>query len=210
VKTIDLGDVVRRWSRKIHIYVGLYFLLFVWLFSISGLLLNHPKWDFATFWPLRKEATYRRPVVVAESSEDSQKAGNLMSQMGIDGEIQQMTSYPDGRFKFQAARPGHIVEVMTNASSDTATVKEISTNAWGIVHMLHSFNGVDMNRLEKRRDWMLTRVWVFSTDALCAGLLVLVVSGIYMWLGMAGKRGVGLMSLLLGILGCGVFVFALG
>ena len=31
---------VETWNRKLHIYVGLYFLTFLWLFSFSGLLLN--------------------------------------------------------------------------------------------------------------------------------------------------------------------------
>ena len=35
---------VRRWNKKIHIYLGLYMLLFLWLFSISGLFINHHNW----------------------------------------------------------------------------------------------------------------------------------------------------------------------
>jgi hypothetical protein len=40
----------RVWNRKLHYYLGLYFLFFVWLFALSGLLLNH-SWTFAGFWP---------------------------------------------------------------------------------------------------------------------------------------------------------------
>ena len=32
------------WNKKLHYYLGLYFLLFLWLFSFTGLLLNHPRW----------------------------------------------------------------------------------------------------------------------------------------------------------------------
>lgn len=40
---------IETWNRKIHIYLGLYFLFFLGLFSISGLVLNHPQWAFAQF-----------------------------------------------------------------------------------------------------------------------------------------------------------------
>ena len=38
----------RTWNQKLHIYLGLYFLVFLWLFAVSGLLLNHG-WQFAEF-----------------------------------------------------------------------------------------------------------------------------------------------------------------
>jgi len=36
------GAVLEAWNRRLHYYLGLYFLLFLWLFSFTGLLLNHP------------------------------------------------------------------------------------------------------------------------------------------------------------------------
>ncbi len=32
------------WNRKLHYYLGLYFLFFLWLFSLTGLMLNHQQW----------------------------------------------------------------------------------------------------------------------------------------------------------------------
>ena len=32
------------WNRKFHYYLGLYFLFFLWLFSLTGLMLNHQQW----------------------------------------------------------------------------------------------------------------------------------------------------------------------
>jgi len=34
----------KKWSRRIHIWLGLYMLLFLWLFAVSGLFMNHPDW----------------------------------------------------------------------------------------------------------------------------------------------------------------------
>ena len=43
----------RVWNRKVHFYIGLYFVVFTWLFAFTGLILNH-SWTFATFYPNRK------------------------------------------------------------------------------------------------------------------------------------------------------------
>ena len=34
-------DIISTCNRKGHYYLGLYFLLFLWLFALTGLLLNH-------------------------------------------------------------------------------------------------------------------------------------------------------------------------
>jgi len=53
-----------RWNRKLHFYVGLFLLFFIWLFAFSGLLLNHPTWTFAEFWTHREETNYERDIAV--------------------------------------------------------------------------------------------------------------------------------------------------
>jgi hypothetical protein len=202
--------MVRIWIDRLHTYIGLYFVVFIWLFSVSGLLLNHPRWEFARFWSDREEVTYQASIESGSVGGDLSMARSIMDQMKVIGEIDQVTTFNDGRFKFRAVKPGHIFEAITNATRDSASVKEITTNSWGVLHLLHSFNGVEFGKAEKQRDWILTWVWVIAMDALCLGLAVVVASGIYLWWSMSGKRALGILSLCLGTSGCIVFVFALG
>ena len=44
------------WNRKLHYYLGLYFLFFLWLFSLTGLMLNHQQW-FTDLYE-RRETSY--------------------------------------------------------------------------------------------------------------------------------------------------------
>jgi hypothetical protein len=37
------------WNRRVHYYLGLYLLFFIWLFAFTGVLLNHPRWQYAQF-----------------------------------------------------------------------------------------------------------------------------------------------------------------
>ena len=46
------------WNRKFHIYLGLYFLLFLGLFAISGLVLNNTGWSFITSKPVDKSVEF--------------------------------------------------------------------------------------------------------------------------------------------------------
>ena len=47
---------IETWNRKIHIYVGLFLLWFIWLFGLSGMLLNHPQWLMQEGWQSREES----------------------------------------------------------------------------------------------------------------------------------------------------------
>src|SRR5215813_8973354 len=102
------------WNRKLHYYLGLYFLFFLWLFAFTGLLLNH-SWKFQEFWPNRKISTMEREVRLPALGTDLEKAANLMRQLGIEGEVEWTSprAAPD-RLSFRVSRPGHISEINTD------------------------------------------------------------------------------------------------
>ena len=54
-----VGVALESWNRRIHYYLGLYFLLFLWLFSFTGLLLNHPRWALSRI-PNEPNPVYER------------------------------------------------------------------------------------------------------------------------------------------------------
>lgn len=168
------------WNRKLHICLGLYFLVFLWLFAISGLLLNHA-WSFTEFWSRRQQSTTVHAIEVSTSADDLNRARTLMKQLGIAGEIEWTTIQPAKElFDFRVVRPGRIMEVKADLGKSTATVQEIRVNVWGVVRMLHTFTGRQANGLRSERDWLLTKLWALSMDALAMGLIVLVGSSLIM------------------------------
>lgn len=208
---------IKTWNRKLHIYVGLYLLLFVWLFAISGLLLNHPKWRFAQFWPRRKQSSFEQPIQPPNRrrgrllKQDLAKARELMRQLNISGEITWTTTYPKaGHFDFRVTKPGKIIDIKANLDTKRAAVEQIQTNVWGVLSGLHHFTGVRMNDPKQKRDWFMTKIWSFSMDAIALGLLFWVLSGLYLWYQLQQNRRLGLVILGLGVLCCGFFVFGLG
>lgn len=201
--------IFRIWNRKAHYYLGLYFLFFLWLFAFTGLLLNH-SWKFAEFWPNRTVSKFERSVQVEGQTDDLDRAHAVMRQLGIEGEVEWTAGRTDGMlFSFRVARPGRTSQVTVDAQSNRATVEQTDINAWGIMRVLHTFTGVRSGDERNNRDWMLTTVWALSMDAVAAGLVLMVFSGLYLWMVQRAKRRLGAAALLAGTVACGMFVFGL-
>jgi hypothetical protein len=198
------------WNRRLHFYLGLYFLFFVWLFAFTGLLLNHPKWTFAEFWPNRKQSTFQRTISRPAGGSDLAQASNILQQLGYAGEIEWTATPADSdRLDFRASRPGRTLEIRADFRQGLASIQEIRVNAWGILRILHTFTGVRAGDARNQRDWFLTTLWAFAMDTVSAGLIVMILGSYYMWFRLPRKRGWGAISLSAGVVACGLFVFGL-
>ena len=198
------------WNRKLHYYLGLYLLFFLWLFAFTGLLLNH-QWKFGEFWPNRTVENFERSIHPPAAASDVDQAKDILRQLGIQGEIEWTAPRSDPRrLEFRTNRPGHATQIKADFNEGRATVEYTKLNAWGIMHVLHTFTGVRMtDPRHNERDWIVTTVWAISMDAVAIGLVVMVLSSFYMWYGLKQKRSLGLIALSLGFVVCGLFVFGL-
>jgi len=203
-------DIFEIWNRRLHFYIGLYLLFFLWLFAFTGLLLNHPGWSFAEFWPTRKQTVFEREIKPPPVGPDLAQAENILTQLGLSGEIEWTSAGADARrLDFRASRPGHIFEIKTDFDSGRTTVQRIDLNAWGVMHILHTFTGVRAGDSRNQRDWILTSIWAFTMDAVGIGLMIMVLGSYYMWWRLPRKRAWGLLALISGWAVCLVFVVGL-
>ena len=202
--------VFATWNRKAHYYLGLYLLFFLWLFSLSGLLLNHWSWAFAQFYPNRKISRIEGPVQFSSSGSDFDKARAVKRQFGIEGEIGWSATRSDAaRLEFNVTRPGRVYQVQTDLKANRAAVTLNEYNAWGVLRGMHTFVGVSPDDPRNQRDWILTTIWAISMDAVAVGVMVLVLSGIYLWWNRREMRTAGLLALVAGTAVCGLFVAGL-
>ena len=196
------------WNRKLHFYTGLFLLCFTWMFAFSGLLLNHPSWKFAEFWPNRKQANYEHSITAPgpEIAGDLAQAHEIMKQLDINGEILWTTTRTDpNQFDFQVRRPGHFWFIKADFGLKRVAVQQADVNLWGVLKALHAFTGVQMDDPRNTRDWPLTSVWAFSMDAVAAGLIFMTLSSLYMGFRRPQKRLSGAIVLIVGTLICGLF-----
>ena len=205
----DVAAAFLVWNRRVHYYLGLYLLFFCWLFAFTGLLLNHSRWQFAQFWPNRVQRASEHQVTLPTGGTPLERAREVMGQLHLSGEIQWQAPSPAGAFAFQVTRPGLVTDVKVDLATGRAAMLRNELNAWGVMHLLHTFTGVRAGDATNQRDWWLTTVWALSMDAVAAGLVVMVLGSYIMWYRLKPKRRGGAVALLLGFAACGVFLAGL-
>src|ERR1700704_2995591 len=106
-----ITGVLETWNRKLHYYLGLYLLLFLWLFSFTGLLLNHPRWALSRI-PNEPNPVYERTIETPVGRTDIERAHDVIRQLGLKGEIDwpQGGSTTPAVFAFNLAYPKQAVQ----------------------------------------------------------------------------------------------------
>ena len=199
--------VISKWNRKIHIYLGLYILLFLCVFFISGLFLNHPRW----FQHQGQRSTKEQSVRFPEAASDPAKAKDLMEQLEISGEIIFRGQQKPEQFTFVAVRPNQRIFVNVDLQKDIAKMNLVKAQPTAMLEILHTFTGVRgiWRESNPKRDWIPTIIWSFGMDVLSIGLIFLVVSSLYMGFQLKEKRRWILITFGLGVLVCSFFIWGL-
>ena len=192
------------WNRKLHYYLGLYFLFFVWLFSLTGLMLNHQQW-FTDLYE-RRQTVYDPEIKTPAGETREEQTRDVMRQLNLKGEPEWPASQPVGHIDFSVARPNGAAQVRVDLNARQAYVKEFENSAMHAFQIFHTFSGTRYNQPASRRDWIVTTAWVLAMDALAAGLLVMVGGSYYMWWKLKKRKAFGVVTLLLGFSSCGLFV----
>jgi hypothetical protein len=201
IKTLEV------WNRKLHYYLGLYFLFFLWLFSLTGLMLNHGQWFQAMYG--RTQTSYERPIAGPSGDSQLARTRDVMRQLDLVGEIDWPASQPVAHIDFNVARPNGAAQVRVDMNAKTAYVREFQNRRFDAFRIFHTFSGSRYNQPATQRDWVMTTVWVFAMDALAAGLIVMVLGSYYMWWRLKKRKSVGVAVLLAGAASCAIFVVGL-
>jgi len=196
--------VLEVWNRKLHYYLGLYFLLFLWLFSLTGLMLNHQAW-FRSLYD-RRETSYELPIETPRGETAAEQTRDLMRQLELQGEIDWPASQPVGHLDFSVNRPSDAAQVRVDLNAKTAYVKRFDNNRRLALQVFHTFSGSRATQPDTRRDWMVTSLWVFAMDALAAGLIAMVLGSYYMWWKLKKSKTVGVIVLAAGAACCIAFL----
>jgi hypothetical protein len=196
---------LEAWNRKFHFYLGLYFLFFLWLFSLSGLMLNHGQWRVSLAANGRTEQRYETSIQPPVGETEKDRATHVMRQLDLVGELDLPAQRPP-ELSFNTSRPSDSNQVRVDLVQNRAIVRHFTNNHLSRFRNLHTFSGSRYNQPASGRDWVVTRMWVFAMDALAAALMVMVFGSYYMWWRLKKRHGLGLAALLLGCLACAWFV----
>jgi hypothetical protein len=200
--------IVRGYSRKFHIYIGIFLLTFILFFSFSGLILNHSGWKFTSFWNTRRESQKKIQIVMPAEHDSITLIREFRSQLDITGEISNVKITTEG-MNFRVVKPGYIREINVDFRNSACVSKDIRFNWWGKIRNLHTFNGSDKAHPDVRPNWIVTVLWRLVMDFTASGLIILCISSWIMWFGVRKKYPAGMLVLALGFAAAMYFVFIL-
>ena len=128
---------LEAWNRRIHYYLGLYFLFFLWLFALTGLMLNHQQW-FRDLYE-RRESSSERSIESPLGQTRLEHTRDVMRQLGLRGEIDWPVSQSVGHLDFSVARPNGAAQVRVDLNAKRASVKEFKNGGWHAFQIFHTF-----------------------------------------------------------------------
>jgi hypothetical protein len=195
------------WNRKLHFYLGLYLLSFLWLFSLTGLLLNHGQWSIAQAANQRRETRYEQAIQAPVGDSDLARARAVMRQLKLVGEIDWPSARQQaGRLDFNVNRPKDASQVRVDLAQNRATIQHFDNGGWAIFRIFHTFSGSRFNAPDQP-DWIVTTVWVIAMDGLAAGLILMALGSYYMWYRFKRERlQLGVLILGAGWVSCALFL----
>jgi len=199
-----------RWTRDLHLYLGLYLSPFVLVFAISTILLNHG-------WKPVGVPASPRVVDGIEIPQDLERVQGMrralevkkiLAQVGVSGEINFIRTIPrENRIIIPVARPGQETTVSVDLKARTAVVETRETGIGDALIYLHRSPGP--HNVAIRGNWLFTRVWRWLADGTVYLLLFLSASGVYLWVFLRAERRLGLILLAVGCTSCVGVIYAI-
>lgn len=195
---------IYRWMRELHLYFGLFIGPFILIYAISTIMFNHA-WK-----PAGEEKIHREKlsIQIPEGLEGLTLARRVMSQINVSGEIEFFSHNPQQKkFVIPVMKPGQRTTINVDLESKTAEIERRRTGFWDALLYLHKSPGPHLAGF--RGNWFYTRLWSWLADASVYLILIVSVTGIYVWWTLKTGRKAGLILAGVGCLTLVLIVLAI-
>lgn len=171
--------------RRAHLYTGLFLLPWVIMFGVSTIPINHQSPE-PVEWTRIGEHRFDAPVPSPE--ENLRPLGRqMMTAAGIEGGYWVYRLNPQ---HIQVGHPDFLAPIrLSYLTRDKRLVVERRPfSLRPFLSGMHTRGGYDL-------DGFWDSVWAVFVDVLCVGLILWIVSGLYMWWGLPSARRWGWIAL---------------
>ena len=175
-----------KWIRNTHLLIGLFACLFLLMYGVSSVQMAHNKW-----FSNRPAVTESEIALTTGVNEARSVARELMDRHGLKGELAQVRQTGQS-FNFRIVRPGTVYEVAYTPETGTAKVKTNVANFMGMLNRIHHIGGL-------WHDFTLTNIWAIFVGLISVALIVLSLTGIYLWFKIHTERVIGVILLTLSL-----------
>jgi hypothetical protein len=168
-----------RWIRNTHLLAGLFSFLFLLVYGVSAVQMSHNAW-FTT----EPQVTESRAAVHPENGADARAVARaLMDSHGLRGELNEVKKTAAG-YRFRITRPGTVYEVDYSPQTGEAVIRTNVANFIGMLNRLHHIRGF-------RHEYWLLIVWGSLVGLVSVALILIGLTGIYLWFRMHQERVIG-------------------
>ena len=170
-----------RYLRNTHLFLGLFCCFFLLMYGVSSVQMSHNRW-------------FNNQPRVTESQSavhgvNAREVANELMARGLRGELAAVTPTPAGA-NFRIVRPGTIYEI--SWAKGMAQIRTNEANFMGMLNRIHHIGGL-------WHEFTLVNVWAFFVGLVSVALLILGVTGIYLWFKIHQERLIGSVLLALGL-----------
>jgi hypothetical protein len=164
--------------RTTHLLLGSFSALFLLMYGASGVQMTHR-------WLDAGQTVVESDVAVSNGAAAGPRAlaQMLMTEHRMVGQLASINQKPDG-FSFQITRPGTTYQVAYTTGAASAHVKTSVTGWVAMLNGIHRVAGL-------KHDYVLLNVWAVFVGVVSAALLLLGLTGVYLWFQTQGERLIG-------------------
>lgn len=168
-----------RLMRNIHLGLGLIFVVMAVIFAVSSLVIIYRPWLGSS--PQISESTVQISLEAAPNPRVA--ARQLMADHAMKGDLQQIREQGD-TVSFRIVRPGEVTEVNYGRLSGVAKINVRRHKALETLVQLHTNHGL-------WHGYLPSNIWAAISLLTSVGLLLLGVTGIYLWFAHQSERRIG-------------------
>ena len=176
-----------RYLCNTHLFLGLFCCLFLLMYGVSSVQMAHNTW-----FSMRPRVAETDFTLTARSSDARVVARELIDRFGVRGELGPARFVTPARMSFNLTRPGTVYQVDYAPASGDTRVRDNHAGFIGMLNRLHHVNGL-------WHDYWLVNVWGAFVSIVSAALIIIAITGIYLWFKIHQERLVGVVLLVVSL-----------
>jgi hypothetical protein len=170
---------VYRWLRNTHLVLGLLAFPFLLMYGASAVQMAHPSWFSGKAEIMEKEVQ----VSPSDGEDGRSLARALMGQYGLRGELHAVTPTDFG-YRLEIGRPGTEYEIEYSAQAGKAKIRTSVRSFMLLLNRIHHIAGL-------RHQFRLSNAWGTFVIVVSIALILLSLTGIYLWFHFHSERRIG-------------------
>jgi hypothetical protein len=198
-------------TRDLHLYLGLFISPFILVFSVSVLFLVHswfPGSGAAVTNTTTSNIRLPEDLETLKGGDQLSAARQILKQLGVEGEIWNIRQIPrERRFVITVNVPGVTTDVDLQVATNSATIARRAPGIWDAMVYLHKTPGPHLVAIRGNSGFMV--VWRWLADATVYLLLLVTITGVYLWAVLRSERRTGIVLLIAGAVTLVGMIYAL-